>query len=607
MSEPKQEIEIECKPVGGSSNAIVVVKGPDGPIHTHKFDLAKAEARAKFVDDVCERCPGIDRDAVLRLLDEHAATSLMESDGAEDGKSSKQADLLVRLVLDDENVELFHSKDPEAFVTMPVGKHRETWRVSSKGFREWLSRRFYAEYKSVPGSQAMQDALGAIAGIAKFDGKERPVHIRIAEHEGDIWLDLCDAEWRAVRITPFNWRIETSDNVPVRFIRRPAMEALPAPVLGGSIEDLRPLVNLPDDRQWALYVGWLVGAFRPRGPYGVLAVSGEQGSAKTTLCKLGRRLIDPSVADMRRPPKNERDVFITGSNAWIFACNNVSGLRPEISDALCALATDGGFATRQLYSNDDEAIFSERRPVILNGIDPPATRSDLVDRSICLVLTPIPEGARVDEDELMRRFEAIRPGVLGALLTAVSAALRNRHKVKLARRPRMADLATWVTAAEEGLGWKPGTFLDAFMGNRAESQAEIVETSAVGPGLIELVRHAAWEGTAIELLAEMNRWRGNTPPPREWPESGRAMGSALRRLAPNLRAIGISVEFAPKPVGREKRKLIYLEWVGPERSASTASSADGGGQPLDADHADHADGSSPTQSSDETDAEGSQP
>ncbi len=592
------ELTIECKPAGpkGKGRYSVLARLPGGGAVLDAIALADAKAREGFADKVCDGRPGLDRAQVLARLDEVAAEQTFgPGDGGEPSPSkSSQADLLLSILRDTEGAELFHSPDGEAYVTMPVGEHRETWKVASRAFREWLQHRCYQAEGKVPGAQAVQDAIGTVSGIAKFDAPAMPVHLRLAEHEGAIWLDLGDPDWTAVRVTKSGWEIISSTEVPVRFIRRPAMQALPLPVRGGSVEELRPLVNLPDDDAWALYIGWLVGAFHPGGPYGVLSVSGEQGSAKSTACKLARRMIDPSVTDLRRPPKDERDIFIAAKSAWVSAYNNLSGLRPELSDALCALATDGGFATRALYTDEDEAVFAARRPVILNGIEEPASRSDLVDRTVVLSLRPIPEERRLEEAEVMARFGQVQPRVLGALLTAVSSALRNRGTVRLARKPRMADLAVWVTGAEEGLGWPPERFVDAYMGNRARAHVEVIENSLIGPPILALLEAGPWEGTAAELLAALNALRGATPPPAEWPRTPRGMSGALTRLAPNLRACGIAVEIAARPVGRDKRKLIRLERAGTGPSASPAPPAEGADPGADAGDAECAEGRLPT-------------
>jgi hypothetical protein len=114
---------------------------------------------------------------------------------------------------------------------------------------------------------------------AQFDGLERAVYMRTAEHAGRIYLDLADEYWRAAEIGPDGWRVIGSP--PVRFRRPAGMLSLPVPEPGGSIEALASLLNLPSRNDFVLIVAWLLAALRAGGPYPLLAISGEQGSAKS--------------------------------------------------------------------------------------------------------------------------------------------------------------------------------------------------------------------------------------------------------------------------------------------------------------------------------------
>ena len=69
---------------------------------------------------------------------------------------------------------------------------------------------------------------------------------------------------------------------------------------------------------------WLIGALHPRGPYPLLVPNGEQGSAKSFLCRVLRRLIDPNEAELRSEPRDERDLVIAGCNSWLIALDNLS-------------------------------------------------------------------------------------------------------------------------------------------------------------------------------------------------------------------------------------------------------------------------------------------
>jgi len=93
-----------------------------------------------------------------------------------------------------------------------------------------------------------------------------------------------------------------------------------------------------------------------------LALHGEQGTAKSTTGRTLRDLIDPKAAPMRSEPRNGHDLMIAAHNGWLLAFDNVSRLSPWLSDAICRLATGGGFATRELYSDTDEVLIDVQRP-----------------------------------------------------------------------------------------------------------------------------------------------------------------------------------------------------------------------------------------------------
>src|SRR5260370_18868671 len=148
------------------------------------------------------------------------------------------------------------------------------------------------------------------------------------------------------------------------------------------MEALAPFLNLVSESDFVLVVAWLLGALRAGGPYPVLAIAGEQGSAKTVLSKLLRAVIDPSVAPVRALPRDERELFIAASNGHVLAFDNLSGLPPWLSDTLCRLTSGGAFSTRRLFTDQDEILFAPPRPLILQGIQEVITRPDLSDRSV---------------------------------------------------------------------------------------------------------------------------------------------------------------------------------------------------------------------------------
>jgi hypothetical protein len=279
---------------------------------------------------------------------------------------------------------LFHTPAGIAYADLTIDGHRETWPIRSPCVRAWLRRGYYKATRNVPSTPALYAAVSLLEAQAQFDGPELSVHVRVAEHDGHVYLDLADATWRAIEIGPHGWRVV--EEPPVRFRRTAGLLPLPVPEQGGSIEALATLLNLSNQNDFVLVVSWLLAALRPGGPYPLLAVSGEQGSAKTVLSKLLKALIDPNAAPVRATAREGRELMIAASNGHLLAFDNLSGLPPWLSDALCRLASGGSFAVRRLYSDEDEVLFQAARPILLNGIEDVVSRADLADRAIFLTL-----------------------------------------------------------------------------------------------------------------------------------------------------------------------------------------------------------------------------
>ena len=450
---------------------------------------------------------------------------------------------------------LFHDPTGTAYADLTIEGHRETWPIRSGQFRHWLRRRYYEEYGSAASAETIRSALDLLEARAQFDGPERTVHIRVAEHDGRIYLDLADTQWRTVQIGPDGWQIVASP--PVRFRRAAGMLPLPIPQRGGSIESLAALLNLATPDEFVLVVAWLLAALQQGSPYPLLVITGEQGSAKTMLTKILRALIDPNAAPTRAPPREERDLMIAANNGHILAFDNLLGLPFWLSDALCRVASGGSFAIRQLYTDCDEILFQAARPAILNGIEDIVCRSDLADRAIFLALGPISDERRRAERQLGQEFEALRPRILGALFDAAAHGLRKRPRVRLERSPRMADFAVWGIACETAF-WPSGTFLRVYDANRRTAIEGAIEADPVAAFVREIMAvRGTWAGRASDFLrahiAAGEEVRVRTA---GWPSNPRALAGRLRRCQTFLRTVGIDIAFSRE--GRTGSRMIRM-------------------------------------------------
>lgn len=557
MAAGDEGLVIECSKRRCDGKIKCTAKLRGETLHDAWIDATNAEERAAFSAAVAKDLRGV------QAAEAEIEDQLLQGAGRDDAEEKERSQASRLISIATTRCELWHTPENDAHATLDVG-HREHWRLRSKGFRQWLACEYFRQYKSAANGEAFQSALNTLEGMALFaqpgdhrpaypgqpaPGGEHSVYVRLAEQGGAIYLDLCDAAWRCIVITPEGWRV--ADDHAIRFRRAKGMLALPEPLTGGSVQALLPFVNVSDD-EWPLLLGWLLAAMRPRGPYPVLCLHGEQGSAKSTTARVLRALVDPSSAPLRVEPKEPRDLMIAATNSAVVAFDNLSRVPAWLSDALCRLSTGGGFSTRELYTDNEEVIFDAMRPVILTGIEELATRSDLLDRAVLLTLAPIPEERRRSEAEFWTAFHAAAPSILGALLTAVSDAMRRLPTVKLPRVPRMADFAVWATAGERALELDDGAFLTAYQGNRQGANELAIESSPVAGPLVALMESVGeWNGTASELLATLEaKTDDRTKRLHGWPKSPRALAGIVKRLTPNLRWVGIEVDSGRTKAGR---------------------------------------------------------
>ena len=464
--------------------------------------------------------------------------------------------------------ELFHTAAGTAYADLAIDGHRETWPIRSRRFRAFLRRSYYRASGTAASASVITGTLDQLEARAQFDGPERLVYLRVAEHDGVLYLDLADSDWRAVEVSPAGWQIISAP--PVRFRRSPGLLPLSAPQRGGSILALQSLLNLASYDDFILVIAWLLATLRPAGPYPLLALAGEQGSAKTVTCKLLKALIDPSIAPVRTLPREERELMITANNTHALAFDNVSGVSAWLSDALCRLASGGSLAVRQLYTDDTEVLFEAARPMLINGIEDVIGRPDLADRAIVLTLPPISEAQRRPEAELWADFERTRPGILGALLDILAHGLSRRSHVRRTSLPRMADFALWAAACETAL-WPAGTIARAYSANRRAMIEGLIDADPVAACVRDMMANRnQWVGTASDFLLAADKLQRQEALIRrpDWPRTPRALAGRLRRAQPSLRALGIDIGFFRQ--GRAGSRFIRMRGLS---SGSAVASA----------------------------------
>ncbi|MFC3086696.1 hypothetical protein [Tabrizicola soli] len=429
--------------------------------------------------------------------------------------------------------------------------HSEIWPINGDKFAELIQRLQRKETGQIFPKKDLTRFIDTLKAEAQFGDVVEDVHLRVARAADRIYIDLCDPDWRVIEIDATGWRI--LEHSPIRFRRTAGMLPLPDPVPSGSLDALWDFLRIDDPGERLLVIAHLLGTLAGVQPFPLLYLFGSQGTAKTTATEILGSLVDPRVSGVRSMPKSERDLFLAAQHGHLLTFDNVSTITHSMSDALCRLATGATFATRKNYSDADEVYLSACNPIICNGIGHSFVRPDLADRTITVTLSKVPDDERQPHAAVMRAFEAARPSLLGALCAALSTGLGRQNSIAQSTPlPRMADFALWGIACEPAYAKEEGAFLSAYQRNIRQINEATIDEDPLAPRICEiLARRDIWEGTATRL-DETLRGTSSLPVPQDWPRSARLLSDHLRRIAPALSRIGISLRFDRRGHGRER-------------------------------------------------------
>ena len=448
----------------------------------------------------------------------------------DDGKKKSQSTLLIEI---GQKHPLFHCQNRDGYTV--IGSNNAVMPLKSLDFKDHLSHEFFKLTGKGCNRTSIADALSTLESIAKFNNEMQTVFMRTAQVDDSIIIDLGCNDRHVIQVTANSWRV--INKPPIKFVRRRGAEALPIPAYEGNLDLLKKYINV-DPLQLPLVHGWLLCALGSIKPYPILILQGEQGTGKSTTSRVLRSLVDPSTVPLRSPPKDPRDLLVSAGNNHVVILDNLSGLSNELSDCLCRLSTGGGFDVRALFTDTEQVLIDIQKPVLINGIDDIATRPDLAERSLIINLPVIEGGQRKGEREFWQAFDQDKPAIFAGLLDLLVNGLKTRDSVVLPVKPRMADVAVWVTAC---LG--NHDFLAAHSKNQNDANELGLEASPVGSALMTLMTdRTKWLGTPTELLLALANIAGESQTrSKAWVQSPKGLSNALKRLMPNFRRAGLTI------------------------------------------------------------------
>lgn len=461
-----------------------------------------------------------------------------------DGRIDNTTDVLISLAQG--KCVLAHDADGRGIAVIDDGIIRQVWPLDSQGFNNWMRAAYFEATKTGVNEVMLSNAVSTLSAIANFKGEAVVVNLRCAKHGDAYYIDICDDEWRVIKVDTKGWEIVESS--PILFIRTKNMRPLPIPQSPGDLGKLWNSINVTEPQR-LLVIAWLIECYRPDTPYPILEWCGEQGSAKSTNQKRSRALVDPNKVSLRGRPKTVEDIYVSAANSYMVSFENLSHLTPEQQDSFCTLSTGGGFATRQFYTNGDEHVLETKRPVTLNGINQVATQPDMIERVVSIEAPTIPTDQRRDEQAIEALWAVDYPIVFAGLLDIFSAALAILPTVKLSSKQRMADFQLLGEAVAQAIGHPAGHFSEVYESTVNDGIGRSMETYGVANALQSFMAQqpdGVWNGTFLSLKANLEL--RNDADRSNWPKSARGLAGQIKRLTPGLRRVGIEIKY----LGRDR-------------------------------------------------------
>lgn len=463
------------------------------------------------------------------------------------------------------------TEDGRLFLDYKESAGRRTMQIMPGGhcdFRGWFISFCVDQMGFVPGGDYLNSAQTYFSHWVRTQGQKVKDFIRVGGTVGALYIDVGNDANDAWCITQKGIERVPGGPTHIRLLRGAGMLPLVEPDLTAKPSELVPLLKEfihAEEETVTLLAAWLLGSLRPEGPYPVLTISGEQGSGKSSILRLLRRIVDPHALDMRTPPEDQRDLQAMVRNSFCLAFDNVSFISNKMSDALCVISTGtGAQGGRALYTNAEESAVRVCRPVAMNGIPDVIERGDLVDRSIHVHLPRIDPKNRRDDLEFWQAFNKAHPRLLGALMNAALVSTQNYLNVKLEEKPRMSAFAVWVVAAETALGWTPGQFISTYTSNRESAENQMLESNGMASALHRMMeKQREFSGTYPELIGALTT---NMGPLETLPKTPHGFAAELRRIRPLLERNGLrffnggrSSELGQK--GRTRIQIVRTEEV----------------------------------------------
>lgn len=458
--------------------------------------------------------------------------------------------------------------DPDQVVVLVEIQTNQYWfDVTSSDFEKLLRVKALENFGDIFTNADYQSAIKQFhSKHTLFNSDTKKVFQRFAYLKNDnaIYYDPYRKDCKLVKVTINNVELidyDTETNPifiknPNTWIANPHLE--PIKTDQDPLSEFADLFHISEDDK-LLFKVHLITFFLSGFPIPIMVFNGEQGTAKSTVGKSIKYMLDPDRQPLLGLPEKIEDMIISASKRALICYDNMGGIKEDQSNELCRMVTGGGSSKRALYTNSDEIILILMSKIIMNGISPGIHKPDLLRRCVLYELKPIAQKDKKTDEEITEKLEVMRPIFLGQVFDILQKALQIRESVKksIEEKPTMADWAIWGEAISQALGSESNQFINKYLEKIKDSNAALVARYPLLDEILAIVEQSK-EGVNCTVKELYNKLLGRCKSTVERsgniyeitdhekqkiiPKNAAELGKQIKVLAPVLRSLKFTVE-----------------------------------------------------------------
>ena len=431
------------------------------------------------------------------------------------------------------------------------GTQRRLYALYSKDFSDFLISGFKSRYHQFVAAAMFELHIEECAVEARIAGNTMYEYRRIAFENNSIYYNLNNRDNEIIKIHESGVVVLGQDKLSLKdpiFVSSAGMGVQVKPEASDALPEIfNKYFNLASDADLVLLICTIVAWFWPNQPRPILILSGPAGSGKSLASEFIQRIVDPSKNRCNSLPNNTRDLASVLANNYLCVFDNISNIKPEVSDVLCQSIDLGAFSARKLYTDGEVHTNAFRNCLILNGIGNFANRGDLVDRCVKISLQRISTQQREQLSDLRQKFQKDLPIILGAVFDLVKRTLPLVGTIKVGAAPRLADFYCLGGAISKALWGSEQVFFEAFAQNEESKFADMVNDDPFSAAVKQFAEKMGTRTLRLEPTEFFEKLKAQvgiveySNAKNNFPQSASALGKRIPRIQPALAAVGIDI------------------------------------------------------------------